>query len=75
MARVIEEEPVEKVVVHERDRDVPVRDRGSNVGWIIALVIIVILLLLIFGRGIFGGGSSGGSTDVNITPPTTQTGQ
>lgn len=70
MARVVEEEPTEKVIVHERERDVAPRDGGSNLGWIIAIIIIVIVLLLLFGRGLFGGGGSG-STDVNVTPPST----
>lgn len=75
MARVIEEEPTEKVVVHEREREVVPRDRGSNAGWIAAVIIVLLLLLLLFGRGLFGGSSDSGGTDVNVSPSTSEVGQ
>lgn len=72
--RIIEEEPRETVVVHERDHTdgTPAR---SNTGFIVAAVIIVLILLfMMFGRGLGGGGTP--DTNINVpTPaanPTTQ---
>ncbi len=76
MARIIEEEPTERVVVHERDHDHIHEAPRSNTALIVGIIIVILLLVLLFGRGLLGGSSSsGGGTDINITPPTSKTGQ
>ncbi len=75
MARIVEDEPTERVVVHERDHDhIHDAPRRSNVGLIVGIVLVILLLILLFGRGMFGSSSSGSSgggsqaPSVNITP-------